>query len=272
LKKKSVKIKKDLNAVIIQIKNLVKDVSSGYEILGVGIGCPGPLDSEKGVIKFAPNLGWRNIHLKKIVQSQLKKKIEIENDAKCFALGEIWKGEGMGIKNFVLLTLGTGVGGAIVINGKLYKGCGSAGEIGHMVIDVNGPKCSCGRRGCLEEFVSERGIVRLAKKKLKEKGIKIPKKISPEKIEISAKKGCPVAKEVWAETANNLKIGLANIINIFDPEKIILSGGISKSNFLFENLRNSTEPAFFKNVKIVRSRLQEDAGILGAASLILHIV
>lgn len=256
-------------AVIKRICNVISLLIEGVgrkNIKRVVIGMPGPLDSKKGVVFQPPNLpGWKSVPIKNIIKKKFKIETKIENDANCAAFAESYYFK---CKNLIYLTLGTGVGSGIIINSKIYRGKGTASELGHITIDLNGPKCHCGNYGCFEEFVSARGIVRIAKKY----GFK-GKDLEPRNLQIKAKKGNKKAKAVYNEAGKYLGIGLANIVNIFAPEMIVVSGGISNAgNLLLKPALAEMKKRAFKcsqkGVKIVISKLQEDAGLLGAAALI----
>ncbi|HDI02619.1 MAG TPA: ROK family protein [Candidatus Aenigmarchaeota archaeon] len=204
------------------IVKLIEEMKGERKIKKIGIGIPGPLDWKKGIVLNPPNIPVRNFPLKRFLEKKFGVKVTIENDANCSALGIVKK---KGVKDFVLLTLGTGVGGAIVVNGKLYRGMGNAGELGHITIEASGYKCTCGNRGCLEEYVSARGFERLAKKYL-------GKKLSPREIMELALKGNKKAKKIYEEVGRYLGIGLATISNILNPEIIFLTGKISLASSL----------------------------------------
>ncbi len=201
------------------IVKLIEEMKGDKKIKKIGVGIPGPIDQKRGVVLNPPNIPVRNFPLKRFLEKKFGVKVTIENDANCSALGIVKKRK---VKDFVLLTLGTGVGGAIVVNGKLYRGMGNAGELGHITIEPNGYKCTCGNRGCLEEYVSARGFERLAKKYL-------GKKLSPREIMELALKGNKKAKKIYEEVGRYLGIGLATISNILNPGVIFLTGKISLS-------------------------------------------
>lgn len=230
-----------------EIRRLISEVKP-VEISGIGIGVPGPLDKKGDLILNPPNLKClKNCPLAKIIEKDLKTKTKMENDVNCFALAEALRGAGKGAKIVFGLTLGSGVGGGIVIDGKIYRGAfGGAGEIGHMTINFNGPKCSCGNYGCLEVYCSE--------KFLKRKGRSSPK--------------------IYQELGNYLGIGLANLVNLFDPEVIIIGGGIGKAADLFLPTakkimkKQIISPISKKYVKIKKAKLGDFAGAIGAGLLV----
>jgi glucokinase len=250
------------------IKNIKKAIymlkhSKKVKINAIGIGAPGPILYEKGIVIEAPNLpGWRKVHLKEIFERQYKVPVYVDNDANCAALAEAWFGAGKNVKHFLYMTVSTGIGGGIVINKKIYRGAnGSAGEFGHMVIDSKGPKCGCGHIGHLEALASGTAI-------RKRTGMRALA------IELAARQGDKKAQKIIKETADYLAIGIANLVNIFNPEMVIIGGGISNMReLLFRPIRKEfkkyalTLPA--RSVKIVRAKLGTEAGVLGAAVLCL---
>jgi len=251
------------------------------QLAGVGIACAGGVDTARGLITFSPNLpGWHDVALAEMVKERYEVETFLVNDASAAALGEQHYGAGKGIKNLVLLTLGTGVGGGIVINGELYLGaCGSAAEIGHMVIDVNGPECSCGNRGCLESIVSGTAVARSAVTRIRqgEESTLVEMvegetgKITAEMVGEAARHGDALAVDVLSRAAYYLGVGLENIVNIFNPEMIILGGGMAEEEELFiEPAKQVVMSGAFqisvRAVRIVTAQLGNDAGVYGAAA------
>lgn len=259
--------------VIEKIKNLISQLlkkakNQNLQISGIGVGAPGPLDIKTGEIINPPNLpGWKDVPLGKILNQEFNLPVKIDNDTNCALLGEVWKGAAKNCQNAIMLTLGTGVGGAILIDGKLYRGShGIAGELGHITINKNGPRCGCDDKGCLEVYTSAKRLEQHAQKL----GLKFK---NARDIFLIAAKENPQAKKLVSELVENLAVGLANLIDIFDPEIIILGGDLIKSSDLFlEDLENqiikkACNPSA-KKIKIIPSKLgDKSAGILGAASL-----
>ena len=247
---------------ICSVISLLLEAVNKKQVKGIGIGLPGLLDCRAGTALLLPNIpSWRNVPIKKMLERKFKLKVKIENDTNCAALAE---SKFFKSKNLICLTLGTGVGGGIIIDGKIYSGQGLAGEFGHMSIDINGPKNRFGSSGTLEEYVSARGIERIAKK--------YNLKLKIMKLEEKARKGNKKAIAIYREAGKYLGIALANIVNIFNPETIVISGGISNAGDLILKpaIREMKKRAFNfsqKNLKVVVSKLQENAGLLGAASL-----
>jgi len=264
-------------AVKVIIENIRKLLTE--KVKGIGIGMPGPLDRQRGIIHFAPNLsGWKNLDLKKPLEKEFKIPVFFDNDANCFALAESRFGAAKNLAYVVGLTIGSGLGGGIIIDGSIYHGADFAGEIGHMTIDPNGPKCGCGNRGCLEVYVSGGAIVRRYKELTGLK--KTPMEIEKESYNRRLKSATPgvatlrsrsPALQVINETGNYLGIGLANICNILNPEMIVLGGGVAKTKTLYKPaIREMKKRAlpFAKGTPIVQSKLGDKAGVIGAALLL----
>jgi len=253
-------------------------------ILGVGIGSPGPLNTKEGVIHFSPNLaGWIEVPLVQILKDELNLPIFLENDANAAALGEWWLGAGKNVDNLVLLTLGTGIGGGIIIEGEVLHGAwDTAAEIGHMIIHEGGLTCGCGKRGCFEAYASATGVVKRTRAAI-EKGEKTLltdlvknrwEDITCELVFKTAEKGDNLSKWIVEETARYLGIGIASIVNIINPEMVILSGGmIAGGDLLFKPVRKYAQgnalAAAIKGVKIVPAGLGGNAGAIGAAATVL---
>ena len=248
------------------------------EVVGVGIGAPGPVDSE-GTLYGAVNLGWGTMSLKKELQTLLNMPVEAGNDANVAALGEAWQGGAKGYEDVVVVTLGTGVGGGIIINGKMVAGAtGAAGEIGHMhVNDGETEPCNCGNCGCLEEYVSATGIVRMAKRKLaKDDRPSIMRKddLSAKDVWDAVKAGDTVATEVAEDFGWYLGKAMALVANVSNPEIFVIGGGVSKAgNVLLDYIQKYYQKYAFKGCRgalFTLATLGNDAGIYGAARLVLE--
>jgi glucokinase len=272
------------NAVIKRIVDAIKAVSSDNKIAAVGIGAAGIIDVETGLITFSPNLpGWHNIKLKDILEHELGVKTFVDNDATVAAMAEHKFGIAVGCDHLVFITLGTGIGGGIITNGQIYRGVsGSAGEIGHMTIDINGPLCGCGNKGCFEALASGIALEREAKAKIAEGArTSIPKyakesgsRISAKSVYLAAQDGDKLANELIAQLGYYLGVGLANLINIFNPQLVVIGGGVSRMGEMLLTPARKTvrERAFELSVKAARvevSSLGYDAGPLGAVALAL---
>jgi glucokinase len=255
-----------------------------HELLGIGMGAPGPVNYRTGVILNTVNLGWKDsFPLRELLESQASLPVFIENDANCAALGEMWKGAGKGATDLVCVTLGTGIGGGVIINGEIVHGInGAGGEIGHITaIPIGGSQCNCGNKGCIETIASATGIVRLANEELlKDDAEGELKEILIQKGAITAKDvmdcvrtGDPLAENIMENVSFYLGFVLAGIANTLNPEKIVLGGGVSRAGkvlldpviekfnqFSFKAVRESTE--------ISLATLGNDAGVIGAAWLV----
>lgn len=245
--------------IVFCVNKLRKDT-----ILGVGIGIPGPTDYRRGIAINPPNLpGWKEVPLKKILEEKLHLPVAVENDAKCFAMAEYKCGYEKKVQNLVGITVGTGIGSGIIINGKLYRGSSdSAGEIGHMKMVDDGAKCGCGNIGCLEQHASGRAIERMFFEMTK-------KKLSAEEIAELSKTN-PKARKAIETAAMYLGRGLANVAVTLSPEIIVVDGGVAKiKNFVMMAEKEALNHMKIlpRKVPIIHSKT-EDAGILGAASIV----
>lgn len=247
------------------------------DVAGAGIGAPGPIDSN-GVVYKAVNLGWNVFSIKEKLEEHLKLPVMAGNDANVAALGEMWKGGGLGSRNLVMVTLGTGVGGGIIVDGRILTGfTGAGGEIGHIhVEDQETEVCGCGNRGCLEQYASATGITRLANRKLKESGMDSMLrngKISARTVFDAVKAKDALAMEVAEEFGRYLGNGLAGIACVVNPEVIVIGGGVSNAGeILIDYIRPYYEKSVFhgsRSVKFSLATLGNDAGIYGAAKLVL---
>lgn len=262
---------------VLSEHNVCKD-----DVIGIGIASPGPLNSEEGIIIETPNLPFRNFPLKNTIENAIGIKTFIDNDANAAALGESLFGAGKGVENLIYITVSTGIGGGIIINKKLYRGkTGNAGELGHMTVEPNGPRCNCGNYGCLEVMASGTAIARVARERLKHSE-KLNDKdsllfsfenLSSKEVFECATREDKLALEVVDYTSNYLGIGIASLINIFDPDMIVIGGGVSKvGDILFNRLRKIALERSFKvmssSVKIVPASLGTAAGLVGALAII----
>lgn len=247
-------------------------------VLGIGVGVPAPV-TEEGIVNGSANLGWEYKDVKTELKELTGLEVQVANDANVAALGEMWKGGGAGQKNMVMVTLGTGVGGGIIIGGKVLTGVhGAGGEIGHMCINLEETEsCGCGNRGCLEQYASATGIARLANRKLeKETRETLLKKgtVTAKDVFDAVKKGDAVAIEVAEEFGAYLGHALGMIASITDPSVFVIGGGVSKAGEILLSYiqKPYLEHAFFcnKDVHFSLATLGNDAGICGAAKLVLE--
>ncbi|MEW5894602.1 MAG: ROK family protein [Candidatus Omnitrophota bacterium] len=239
------------------------------QVRGIGIGLPGLVDPVHGNVIFLPNIPkWKNIPLKKELQLKLKIPVFLDNDVNVITLGE-WKfGAGQGCTDIVGMTLGTGVGAGLILNGALYRGPGfAAGELGHIPINLKGPKCNCPSFACLEAYVGNKRLEQQAQKIFKKS------QISLEEVSALAKQGDHEALRFWEETGEYIASALVGVVNLLNPQKIVIGGGVSKSSkFLFpvirRQIRERAMPVQAKMARIVLAKLRDDAGLIGARVLV----
>ncbi len=274
------------DAVLTRIVKLARAsmaAARGKDIAGVGIGSPGPLDTTRGVVLLTPNLGWRNFPLRDRIGHALGMPATLDNDANCAIFGEWWRGAARGSDHVVGLTIGTGIGGGIVLFGEIYHGASDiAGEIGHMTIDSTGRRCKCGNYGCLEAYASGPAIAARAVEGV-EAGAEtaLPRyvqgdlaKITAQVVYEAAHDGDEYALEVVKDTAKVLGAGIANIINIFNPQVVVICGGVTLAgDRLFLPLRSEVKRRAFKPAvdvcRIVPGELPGTAGVYGAAAVFM---
>lgn len=248
------------------------------DVKGIGIGVAGLIDHEKGIVLKSPNLpAMEGVNLADTLEERFKVPVFIENDANVAALGEKWLGAGKELKNFVQLTLGTGIGGGVIYNGRLLN---ISAEIGHMVIVASGTPCSCGNNGCLETYASAKAILSKAIYSLERGTDSILRnlyagnfyRLTSEDIYKSALEGDGLSRDVLREAGKYLGIGITNIINIFSPQAIVLSGGLigAWNIYVQEAIKEASKRSFkilFEKTRIIPSILKDDAGVIGAACL-----
>ena len=252
------------------------------DIEWIGVGTPGIANTSTGIIEYSNNLGFKDVPITEYIQAHIKKPVFIENDANAAAYGEFLAGAAMGAENAVCITLGTGVGGGIIIDGKIYSGSNFAGaEIGHTVIEVDGPQCSCGRKGCFEVFSSASGLIRMTKEAMEADKDSIMWKLAAERAGKPSGKtafeamrlGDKAAKSVVDKYIKYLAAGITNTINIFQPDILCIGGGVcNEGDPLLLPVRELVKAEVYtknskKNAEIVIAKLGNDAGIIGAAFL-----
>ena len=244
--------------------------------MAIGIGAPGPLDSTTGVVLHAPNLpGWEDVRLGEILRQRWACPVFVENDANMAVLGEWRFGSGHGSHHIVMLTLGTGIGGGIIVDDRLVRGArGLAGELGHIPIQLDGPRCSCGQLGHLEALASGTAIARRVRE---QGGLTQPASSSEataEEIAAAARGGDPVARSVLQAAAHALGIALAGLVHTFNPERIILGGGVARAGAPFledvsrEMFASLMDPAFGEGLDLLPSSLGDEAALLGGLALV----
>jgi len=258
---------------------LAKNGIAPEELGSISIAAAGGIDSRRGVITFSPNMpGWSGVPLRSMVEDRYRVSSFLLNDASAAALGEHRFGAGRGSQEMVLLTVGTGIGGGIITGGKLYLGAdGAAGEIGHMTVEINGPECRCGNTGCLEMLASGTAMVREAVSRIEGGEASLLAEmagnggITGEMVSIAAERGDPLALEIIDRIAFYLGVGLVNLVNIFNPEIIVIGGGVANlGNLLLDPARMLVRERAFavsaERVRIVTAELGNEAGIYGATA------
>lgn len=269
-----------------EIKRAVREACEAAGVLpsdahSIGMGCPGICDSEHGIVEYASNLGFRNSPLKADMESEFKVPVFLDNDANAAAFGEFVAGSAKGSNSAVIITLGTGVGSGIVIDGRIYRGANFAGgEIGHTVIVMDGLPCSCGRKGCFEAYSSATGLVRMTTQASELNPDSIMTKMIRDEGKVSARtpfnamrQGDPVGKAICEQYIKYLACGIANVINTFQPDILCIGGGVcNEGDPLMVPLREAVSEQIYsknspKNTKIDVCSLGNEAGIIGAAML-----
>jgi glucokinase-like ROK family protein len=248
---------------------------SKKQLLGVGIGLAGIVDAENGILRQSPIYGWENVPLRDMLQGELNVPVYLENDVNTLTLTERWFGHGQGVDNFLTVTVGRGVGLGIVANGEFYRGQnGGAGELGHITIDPDGPLCACGKRGCLETYVGDPGLIRAAQESAMRGELSASIHSMDELLEL-ARKGDPAVLQIFSRAGRILGLGIANLISLFNPKKIIISGeGTRAGDFLFvpmqAAIQQNTMPGLFDPATVEIAPWGDDAWARGAAGLVLR--
>ena len=277
------------DSVVERMNQMIEDVISvtmaetgaaREDFLGVGVGAPGPMDPEHGIVVVAPNLGWKMFPLRDRIQKGIGLRTTLDNDANCATLGEWWTGAAKGARNVIGVTIGTGIGGGIVIDGRLYHGASNvAGEIGHMTIDSTGRRCGCGNYGCLEAYASGTAIAERAREALasESEGILMAmcegklERVTAQMVYKAANDGDPIAVDVVRETARFLGAGLGALLNVLNPEVVVLAGGVvNAGEALFAPLKAEVRRRAFApavdSCRIVPGMLGGSAGVVGAVA------
>lgn len=274
-----------LEQVLANIVATVREVTDkggpGNHVRALGIGAPGPLDAATGLVYFAPNLNWHNVPMKDLLQEALGLPVQVDNDANLAALGEQVYGAGQGTRDMVYITVSTGVGGGLILDGRIYHGTGGgAGEVGHTTVDPHGPVCSCGNQGCLEALASGTAMARVARELVAAGGGKgmleaaggRAGEITAITVSSTAAAGDPEAKAILAGAGRFLGIGVANVINLLNPELVVMGGGAMKAGpplwaAMEAEVQQRSLAASLKRVRIVPAKLGSRAGLLGAIAL-----
>ncbi|HEU4584429.1 MAG TPA: ROK family protein [Gemmatimonadaceae bacterium] len=274
-----------VDRIVSMIEGVIEDAiklkgAKRDDFVGVGIGAPGPLDRKNGVVIVAPNLGWRDFPLRDAVADRVRIPATLDNDANCATLGEWWRGAAQGTRNVVGLTIGTGIGGGIVLDGQLYHGASDvAGEVGHTTIDSTGRYCRCGNYGCLEAYASGPAIALRAREALERDEASVLHRMVHENLSTltaatvydAANNGDALALEVVRDTAKFLGTGVANLLNLLNPDVVVITGGVTRAgDRLFEPLRAEVKRRAFRPAvaacRIVPGKLAGTAGMVGAVA------
>lgn len=264
------------------IRALLRDAGVALgDLSGIGLGIPGLHDAQSGTCVYASNLKWRNVPVRDVFQSWFDLPVVVENDVRCAALGEQHFGAGRGVEDMVLVTLGTGVGGAIIMGGRLQRGGGGfAGEVGHQTIETEGMICSCGNRGCLEAYAGVSGIVTRARaayarhpsERIAELTGGRLESLTPRHLSEAANAGDETARWILAETGRYLGIGLGNIVSVLHPDRIVVGGGVARAGeLILAPLREEIArrvPVAMDSTEVVYAELGPSAGVIGASTLV----
>ena len=258
-----------ISVIIDSIYKIIRDNKlNRANILGIGLGLPGPIDIKQGIVHFFPNIpGWKEVNLRSILGKRLRLPIFLDNDANLMCLAEYRLGRAEGLSNVVCLTLGTGVGGGVVIDKALYRGSTfSSGEIGHIPLNERGPRCNCGGIACLEAYIGSHRILKEAKRLFR-------RDVALEDLSQLARQGNRKALRLWSNVGRHLGVALVGIVNFLNPDAIVIGGGVAGAGkILFDRVRETilkramSVPA--KQVKVFKAKLGNDAGLIGAAILV----
>lgn len=274
-----------VNNIKQAIKDLMKETETQpKDIQGIGFDFPGQVDYKTGVVKLAPNIpGWVNVPIAQMIEEEFHIPTKIDNDVRCAALGEMLFGAGRGCENFICITVGTGIGSGLVVNGQIVRGASNAaGELGHIKLQMkDGPICGCGDTGCLEAFASGPSIVAMAQDyikggkstKFREMAAAEGGEITPYMVAKAAEAGDPVAKRIFEIVGEYIGIGLTSVINLLNPEKVIIGGGVAEAgDLLFDPIRKTIKERAMvvagEAVEIVPAQLGNSAGVIGASMLV----
>lgn len=274
------------------IENINRSINHALEqagldhrsIIRIGVGSPGPLSTGEGIIYENSNLPWKNVPIVDLLEEKTGIPVKLENDANAAAMGEKWFGAGRGIDNLIYVTISTGIGAGIIIERQVYHGINDgAGEVGHMTLEPEGPVCGCGNHGCFEALASGTAIGRMGREAVEEGQQTLIRELSdknPDKIEApliarAARKGDAVARSIYQKAGYYLGIGLGNLVNLFNPEMIVLGGGVMKARELFMDdlLASLEERALTPSLSVLEVReveLGDDTGVMGAIAVAME--
>ncbi|RJP29048.1 MAG: ROK family protein [Candidatus Omnitrophota bacterium] len=258
-----------IHAIVNQASGIKsRNKLNNQRILGVGVGLPGPVDFKNGVVYSLTNIpGWRDVPLKKLLRKKLGLDVFVDNDAKLMAMAEFHAGAAKGANTAVCITLGTGVGGGLIIDGRLHRGFNNAaGELGHMPLNEAGAKCNCGSYACLETYIGNKVIMGKAKNAF-------GRQVSLEELSRMSKADNGIAKKIWRDSGRQLGIVLSGIVNLLNPDCIVIGGGVSNAGkVLFDEVRRTVKDRAMvvqaRHVKVIKAMLGNDAGLIGAGILV----
>jgi glucokinase len=272
-------------SVVKMIGDSARDLMADYDgrVKLAGAGAPGPLDYRSGIVVEMPNLGWKDVPLRAMIEEEIDRPTHLDNDANAAAYGEYWAGAGRGAKVLACFTLGTGIGGGIILDGAVMRGMsGGAGEFGHMIIVPGGRSCKCGKYGCLETYASGTHIAARTRERLEKGEESILRElvkndlsqVSAQLVSKAAAKGDPLARDIMEETARYLALGISNVMNVLNPDVVVLGGGVMGAGDQLlqptrEFVRELTFESQWRDVKIVPAALGTKAGMVGAAGIAL---
>jgi glucokinase len=270
-----------LNRIARLVKDLMQSAAEGGKVTGVGIGMPGQVNVKEGIYREGPNLpGFIDVPVASEIGKRLNLPAKMDNDANVAALGEAVFGAGGGVRDMMMVTLGTGVGSGLIINGEIYHGTnGTAGEFGHTKIQVGGPLCACGKNGCIEAFIGIKGILQRLQEKLDAGQESVLSNVdfqdmNPKMISDAADKGDKTALEVLNDTGKYLGLALSNVVNLLNVERIVVGGGVANAG---ESIMKPARESMYNNalkvtgevVELMPASLGESAGLIGAARLVM---
>jgi len=258
-----------ISGIVFSLNRIIKyNGLDKTDILGVGLGLPGPVDSKAGIVHFFPNIpGWKEVRLRDALKKRIGLPVLLDNDAKIMALAEHRLGAARGFNNVLCMTLGTGIGGGIIIGGKLYRGFNNAaGEVGHLPINERGLSCNCGNSGCLEAYIGNSRIIKNAREEFK-------RNISLEELSLLAAKGNKSAIKIWRNVGRHLGFALAGVVNLLNLDAVVMGGGVANAGkVLFDSAKDSLKNQVMSvqgaHVKIFKAKLGNDAGLIGAAIMV----
>ncbi|MCD6253050.1 MAG: ROK family protein [Thermotogae bacterium] len=261
------------------LAKLLREAQHEFQISYIGIGCPGSIDRDQGLVRYSPNLDWHDFPLAEALSKETGLEVYVENDANAFVLGEKWFGAGKNCEHIVALTFGTGVGGGVISHNILITGyLGIGAELGHVIVEPNGPQCGCGSYGCLEAIASARSVARLATEmveKYPDSVLSGLDRIAAEDVFAAYRKGDKLAKILLERVTHGIARAVGAYVQFFNPQLIVFGGGLARSSDVLiplveEKVPLYVMPSFLGTFKIVQSQLLEDAGIKGAASIVFQ--